>query len=79
MQGATMNRTRQMGKQITITKYEALEAFFRTEDEDNDKMAVQLNEIIKQFYDKELLCKRNITELSFDSNEYKKAIEYINK
>lgn len=65
--------------QATITKYEVLEAFFRTEDEDDDNMANQLNELISNFYEQERIYKKNITELTFDSEKYKNVIEYINK
>ncbi len=61
----------------TLSKYEILEAFFRTEDEENIDMADELNRLINVFYEKERLICRNITELSFDIDENKDAIEYI--
>lgn len=65
--------------QATITKYEVLEAFFRTEDENDDNMANQLNQLISNFYEQEQIYKRNITELTFDLDKYENVIEYINK
>lgn len=79
MQGVTINGVVHMGKQTTVKKYEVLEAFIRTEDENDNNMAGQLNKLISQFYNQELLLKRNITELSVDSDEYEKVIEYINR
>lgn len=77
MQLVTMTQTQNNGTKIT--KYRAMEAFFRTEDEGNDVMATQLNELIGIFYEQEQIHKRNITELTFDLDRYKSAIEYINK
>ena len=60
-----------------ISKYEVLEAFFRTEDEENVNMANELNEIINEFYVKERQTRRNVTAMPFDLNQYKTAISYI--
>lgn len=62
-----------------ISKYEIMEAFFRTEDEDNDVMAVELNRLINSFYEKELQTRRNVTELPFDIDSNKAVIDYIKK
>lgn len=60
-----------------LSKYEVMEAFFRTEAEDDAGMAHELNRIINIFYEQEFQTKKNVTELSFDINKNKKAIDYI--
>lgn len=75
----TMNSIRNQKPRTIVKKYEAMEAFFRTESEENDDMAIQLNDLICHFYEQEQICKRNVTELSVDSDTYKKVIEYIEK
>lgn len=71
--------TKTTNQSTTITKYEILEAFFRTEDENNYIMAKQINELIANFYDQERLLKRNINELTVDSEQYKAVIDYLDK
>lgn len=61
----------------TITKYEVMEAFFRTESENNIVMAEELNKILNIFYEMELQTRRNVTELPFDISLNKNVINYI--
>lgn len=80
MQALAMRQiTKTTNQSTTITKYEILEAFFRTEDENNYIMAKQINELIANFYDQERLLKRNINELTVDSEQYKAVIDYLDK
>ena len=58
--------------QATITKYEVLEAFFRTEDENDDNMANQLNQLIGNFYEQEQIYKRNIFRWRIHSSNWMK-------
>ena len=67
------------GTSTIITKYEVMEALFRTEDEENVKMANELNRLFNTFYEKERLTRRNITELPFDIDTFRTAIDYIKK
>lgn len=75
----TMNPTRKQKNKTIVKKYEAMEAFFRTESEGNSDMAIQLNDLICHFYEQEQIYRRNITELSVDFDTYKQVIEYIEK
>ena len=79
--GKTMKsaRKRKEKLEITVKKYEVMEAFFRTESEENNDMASQLNDLICNFYEQEQIYRRNVTELSVDFDRYRKAIEYIEK
>lgn len=72
-------RKRKEKLEITVKKYEVMEAFFRTESEENNDMASQLNDLICNFYEQEQIYRRNVTELSVDFDRYRKAIEYIEK
>lgn len=62
-----------------ISKYEVLAAFFRTEENEDINMANELNKLINQFYVQERKTKRNVTELPFDIEANKDAIDYIKK
>lgn len=77
--GKTMKpaKKRKEKLKITVKKYEVMEAFFRTESEENNDMASQLNDLICNFYEQEQIYRRNVTELSVDFDRYRKAIEYI--
>ena len=74
-----MNPTRKPKNKTIVKKYEAMEAFFRTESEENNDMAIQLNDLICHFYEQEQIYRRNVTELLVDFDTYKKVIEYIEK
>lgn len=65
------------GDVVILSKYEIMKAFFKTEDEDNDAMAVELNRLINVFYKEEHSKKKNITELPFNVKENETVIEYI--
>ncbi|MBQ8825122.1 MAG: hypothetical protein IJZ64_07860 [Ruminococcus sp.] len=72
------NSVRIIGNQAYISRYEVMEAFFRTEEEENEDMAVKLNEMINIFCDEERKTKRNVLSLPFEVNLYENIIEYIN-
>lgn len=63
----------------TISKYEVMEAFFKTEDNDDVMMADELNKLINKFYDQERQTRRNVNYMSFNIDEYKNAIAYIKR
>lgn len=65
------------GKDAYISKYEVMEAFFRTEEEENVNMAKELNKMINIFCDSERKNRRNVILLPFDIETYKHAIDYI--
>lgn len=75
-----INKTMRVeGNEAYISRYEVLEAFFRTEEEENVRMANELNKIINVFCEIERQTRRNIIELPFDIEEHKQVIEYIDK
>lgn len=65
------------GNNAYITRYEVIDAFFRTEEEENLKMAMELNKMINSFCEQERYTKRNVALLPFDIGLHKDAIEYI--
>lgn len=71
------NIVRIKGNKAYISKYEVMEAFFRTEEEENESMANELNRMINAFCDLEKDTGHNVTILPFDVDKYKKVIEYI--
>ena len=62
---------------VYISKYEIMNAFFQTEEEQNEDMANLLNDMLSVFYNEEHIVERNITIMPFDLNERKNAVEYI--
>lgn len=64
---------------IYISRYEVVSAFFSTEEDENVDMANALNQIFNIFCEEERKARRNITELPFDMNTYKRVIDYIEK
>lgn len=60
-----------------ISKYELIKAFFKTEDDDDLDMAIELNRMINEFCQMEQKTKSNIVELPFNQIDYEKAINYI--
>ena len=60
-----------------ISKYELIKAFFKTEDDDDFDMAIELNRMINEFCQMEQKMKSNIVELPFSQTDYEKAINYI--
>lgn len=62
-----------------VSKYEVIQAFFLTEEEENMSMAEELNKMINKFYAKERETKRNVTKLEFDVKSHKQTLEYIKK
>lgn len=65
------------GNEAYISKYEVIEAFFRTEEEENANMAKELNKMINIFYDSERKNRRNVVSLPFDLETYRHVIDYI--
>lgn len=65
------------GNKAYISRQEVILAFFRTEEEENEDMAIKLNEMINIFCDLERKTKRNISVLPFEISSYKSTIEYI--
>lgn len=65
------------GNKAYISREEVILAFFRTEEEENEGMAIKLNEMINIFCKSERKERRNIPVLPFDVDSYKSVIEYI--
>ena len=64
-------------KEKYISRYEIMNAFFQTEEENNEEMANELNKMLNDFCRLERKYKRNIVSLPFDIIAYKQAINYI--
>lgn len=60
-----------------ISKYEVVNAFFLTEEEENASMACELNKMINAFCEQERKTRRNVTTLSFDVESNRQVIDYI--
>lgn len=73
----TLSKMKVTSNMATISKYEVMAAFFRTEEDDDVDMAIELNKLINKFYDQERQTRRNTNYMSFDLDEYKSAISYI--
>lgn len=73
------NAVRISKKEKYISRYEVMNAFFQTEEDNNEEMANQLNEMLNDFCRLERKYKRNIVSLPFDTIIYKRVIDYINK
>lgn len=73
------NVVRIVGNNAYISRYEVMEAFFRTEEDGNEAMASKLNEMLNVFCYYERKNKCNIVTLPFDKIIYKNVIEYIVK
>lgn len=67
-----------VGNDAYVSRYEVAEAFFRTEEEENMVMAIELNKMINVFCEEERQTKRNVIALPFNTETYKQAIDYIN-
>lgn len=76
----TISKTMRVeGNNIYISRYEIIEAFFRTEEEEDENMANELNKMINVFCEAERKTRRNVSELPFDANTHKNVIDYISK
>lgn len=65
------------GKEAKISRYEVMEAFFRTEEEENVAMASELNKMLNVFCEQERLTRANVVSLPFDIEKYENVIQYI--
>ena len=62
---------------VYLSRYDVIQAFFRTEDEENEDMAKQLNIILNCFCAEERSKGKNVSELPFSKEVHKKTIAYI--
>lgn len=66
-----------VGDDVLISRYEIMQAFFRTEEEDNLGMADALNSMLNDFCDSERETRNNVVSLPFNKKAYQNVIEYI--
>ena len=62
---------------VYLSRYDVIQAFFRTEDEENEDMARELNVLLNHFCTAERNNGKNINELPFSRDLHQKPIAYI--
>lgn len=67
----------QKGDSVYISRYEVIKAFLRTEEDEDEEMAKELNVLLNAFCEAERAAVRSIPVLPFDASIFEKAIEYI--
>lgn len=62
---------------VYLSRYDVIQAFFITEEEENEDMARELNRLLNCFCIAERNKKKNINVLPFSWDIYRKSIAYI--
>ncbi len=67
------------GEMVYISRYEVINAFLKTEEEENENMAKELNVLLNAFCVAERNRFKSIESLPFCKATYHKVIAYISK
>lgn len=62
---------------IYLSRYDVIQAFFKTEEDEDEEMAKELNVLLNCFCLEERRKKRSINVLPFSADMHKRTITYI--
>lgn len=76
MELASRNMYRK-GDSVYISRYEVIKAFLKTEEDEDEEMAKELNVLLNIFCKAERAAVKSVSVLPFDASIFEKVIAYI--